>query len=163
VIKNAGPVVLLGERAQRWIRLEALLGSYSCSWQRDVGRCHSEGCFQHCEPSATILNGTVAGGWIPSHAPLFLTPSVCRWLNWLEVGLQDGLKDLATGWSQNVDVLTNEDAMIERWMLQLLLICAVIIFASNAYYILLFVYKTYSELWNRITINNTFNLVHYFL
>jgi hypothetical protein len=31
--------------------------------------------------------------------------------------LQDELKDLATGPSQNVDVMTNDDAMIERSML----------------------------------------------
>jgi hypothetical protein len=66
VIKNAGPVALLEERGQRWIRLEALLGSHSCNWQHDVDiavdRCHLKGCSQHCELSATILNEMVEGG-----------------------------------------------------------------------------------------------------
>lgn len=165
VIKNAGPVALLEERGQRWTRLEARLGSHSCSQHHDVDvavdPCYLKGCSQHFELSATILNGMVEGGWTLSHVPLLLKPSVCRWLNWLEVGLQDELKDLATGWSQNVDVLTNEDAMIERPMLQMIpIICAVIIFASNAYYFSLFVYKTDSEFWNWLTVSKTVTLVY---
>jgi hypothetical protein len=72
-------------------------------------------------------------------------------------GLQDVLKDLATGPSQSVDVMANDDAMSERSRLYMTGSCLTRsdLLASNAQLFDIFMYRTNPELGNCLTVNVT--------
>jgi hypothetical protein len=80
------------------------------------------------------------------------------------VGLQDVLKDLATGPSQSVDVMTNDDAMSERSRLYMTCSCLrqSDLLASNAQLFDICMYRTNPELGNWLTVNDTVTTALFF-